>query len=412
MTAFTPQAQVFIGGVDYADLVDYRIKTFTGRESITDQPQPGHTSIRLWSDWDKQLPINLNDSVEIKMDYSGITYTLFAGNVSDITVSIAAKGNVGNLIAYDLTVVDVLALLQRRVVGYAGYPEQKDGDRILAILEDALLTRWSEVQPTLTWQAVDPDTTWDTYDGINNALVNSLTTQIDTPGVYDLAEYADGPTTAGTLLEQAANSGRGVLYAGPDNTIWYDDYDAHLLSANWVWLTADQIEANGLTFDVTLGEIVNDVEVTYAGGSEFARDEQSVAMYGELSGTRSTVLLNGTAALSQAEAFLASRAYPRDYPNSVTVDLQNPDFTFAERQDLLDIQLGKLLILEGLPAVFKENFLGIIENYSWDLSRGSAVITIAGSEYTETYPATTWLQAGNSVTWATYNPATDWTEVN
>lgn len=410
MTVYTPQPQLLIDGVDFNSLADYNIVTNTGRESITEQPQPGYTSITLYTDWDTELPVNLNAEVEIKLNNLAGTYVhIFSGNVTDIAIAVDSKGSIANQVTYTLTVVDTLAALTRRTVGYAGYPKQKDGERILAILSDALLSRWSEVDPILQWAELDNATTWETYDGINNDVVNALATQIDA-GAYELEVYSDGAAIASDLVNVAANSGRGMMYAKPDGSLAYDDYASRSPLTSFMQIETDEISAN-VSYAIGLGELVNSVEVTYRAGSEFARDEQSVAMYGEQFGQRTTVLHDQSAAQSQAQDFIDSRAYPRKYPKAITVNLINPS-VYGKVTDLVNLGLGKQILILDMPQVFGSEFLGFVEGYSWQLTKNNAEITMQLSARSETYAQTKWVQVANATTWATYNPATDWTEVN
>lgn len=413
MTSYQPNPVVTFADVNvYSDHTIANIQINMGRGDVLDQPQPGYARIVLWTDANEPLNVNLSDAVKVEID-NGTTGTspIFTGIVSDIDISLAQFGEVGSIAEYTLTAVGPLAQLNKRTAGAAGYAKEFDGTRILNILSDAFLTAWDDVGTTITWEQLPNDVTWASYDGVNETLVNNLATTIDVPGQFELMAYSDGPTNAYTLADIAAQSGRGVLYEGGEGHLHYGDY-ASRSGQTPLELTADDLLTDGLSTAAQWSEIVNDAEVTYRAGSEYARDEQSVILYGQLSGSRSTVLHNASDALQQAEDFITSRAYPRVYPNNLTVALHNPNVSDATRDELIIAENGREIITSALPAVFGTNFNGFIEGYQWNLTRYEAVITLICSAVSETYPHLIWYQIPQTTTWSGYTPNTDtWSDL-
>jgi choline dehydrogenase-like flavoprotein len=176
-----------------------------------------------------------------------------------------------------------LASLQRKTAGLTNYPKEYDGTRVLNILTEAFLTEWDDVGPSVIWTDIPIGVTWASYNGVNVTLVNNLVTDVDTPGVYELEAYNDGDANALTLAQDAAQSGRGVLWESGDGSIHYDDYSAR---ANYtpITLTDDDLSSAGLKTAAQWSEIVNDVTVTYRAGEANSRDEQSIILYGSLVG--------------------------------------------------------------------------------------------------------------------------------
>ena len=304
-----------------------------------------------------------------------------------------------------------LAQLNRRQVGGSNYAKEFDGTRILNILTDAFAEEWGDVAPTLKWTDVPIGTTWANYDAVNNALIDNLITNIDVPGGYELMAYSSGASDAYTLAVNAANSGRGVLWEGGDGDLHYDDYFARS-SATPFTLTADDILALGLRTAAQWGEIVNDANVEYRAGTENARDEQSVILYGQLSGNRVTQLHNAADALSQAQDFIASRAYPRMYPEQITIPLHSPTVTDATRDALAAVYNGLRINTSALPAVFGTTFDGFVEGYTWNLTRYTAELALTCSAYSETYSSIIWYQIPTTTTWAGYTPSTtEWQDL-
>jgi len=402
----------FGGATTYADQTISSISIRSGRNDVTTQPQPGFASISLWTDASSPLAVSLSQSVSISIDKgtSG-TQEIFAGIISDIDISLQAYGSDGSIAVYSITAVGPLSQLNRHLVGGGNYAKEFDGTRILNILTEAFLQSWSDLSLTLTWDELPNKTTWASYDATNVNLVDNLTANVDVPGVYELMAYNDGEADAYTLATQAANSGRGVLWEGGDGDLHYDDY-ASRSTAIPLTLTADDILAQGLRTAAQWGEIVNDVNVTYRAGTENARDENSIIQYGQLSGSRTTQLHNSADALSQAQDFLESRAYPRMYPETITIPLHSPTVTDATRDALAAVYNGLRVNTSALPAVFGTTFDGFVEGYTWNLTRYTADLTLTCSAYSETYLSIIWDQIQPLVTWAGYTPITqEWDDL-
>ena len=413
MTTYEPYPTVtFAGATTYADNTISSISIRSGRNDVTSQPQPGFASIDLWTDASQPLNVALSQSVSISIDKgtSG-TQEIFAGIISDIDISLQAYGSDGSIAVYSITAVGPLSQLNRHLVGGANYAKEYDGTRILNILSEAFLQSWNDLSLTLTWNDLPNETTWASYDATNVALVDNLTANVDVPGVYELMAYNSGEADAYILATQAANSGRGVLWEGGDGDLHYDDY-ASRSSATPLVLTADDILAQGLKTAAQWGEIVNDVNVTYRAGTENARDENSIIQYGQLSGTRTTQLHDSADALAQAQDFLESRAYPRMYPETITIPLHSPTVSDATRDALAAVYNGLRVQTSALPAVFGTTFDGFVEGYTWKLTRYTAELALTCSAYSETYLSIIWDQIPPTTTWAGYTPSTqEWDDL-
>ncbi len=412
MTTYDPYPTVtFNGNVTYADQTISSISIRSGRNDVTEQPQPGYASIQLWTDASEPLDVALSQSVSISID-KGTTGTqdIFYGTISDIDISLSAYGSDGSIAIYSITAIGPLANLNRRLVGASNYAKEYDGTRILNILTEAFLTEWDDVSPTLTWAGLPTGVTWSSYDAVGQGLVDDLVANIDTPGQYELQAYSGGETDAYALAVQAANSGRGVLWENGTGSLHYDDYLARATATPLV-LTADDILAQGLRTAAQWGEIVNDATLTYRAGEASARDEQSIIIYGQLSGTRSTQLHNLADAEAQAADFIESRAYPRMYPEQITIPLHSPTVSDATRDSLAAVYNGLRINTTALPAVFGTTFDGFVEGYTWNLTRYTAELALTCSAYSETYSSIIWYQVPPTQTWATYNASIQWEDL-
>ena len=412
MTTYDPNPVVTINGVVIpSETVINRISLNFGRNDIFTQPQPGYASLELWVDAEFSLNVDLSDPILIDVD-AAVTGTkrIFTGVISDIQIKLGGFGATGGYAIYTITAVTALATLNKRTAGEANFPKQFDGDRIYDICYEAFITSWSELSAT-PWNLLPISGSWDSYEGSSIQLIDDLATDVDQPGQYELHAYNDGITNALSLAQEAAQSGRGILYEQADGSLHYDDF-LKRLTYTPISLTTDDILVDGLTTDAQWSEIVNEATVTYKANAEQSwRDEQSTQLYGELYGTRATQLENLTDAYNQAFAFIEARAYPRMYPNTISVALHSPTVSDAKRDQLLDVFCGTPLSVTGLPSVFGILFTGFVEQYTWEIREKEAFLTMGNSSLKESYPSIIWLQVEPALTWATYPPLVEWEDV-
>jgi hypothetical protein len=412
MTLYDPNPTITVDGTALSDdVVINQISISYGRNDIFTQPQPGFTTFELWTDANISIDIELSDPVTIDVLAATTgTKRLFTGTISDIQISLGGYGSDGGYAIYKVTAVGPLAQLNKRTAGEVGFPKQFEGDRIYDIAYEAYITSWSELSST-PWNLLPIVGTWDSYEGASITLIDDLATDIDQPGQYELHSYNDGITNALTLAQNAAQSGRGILYERGDGSLHYDDF-LKRLTYTPVALGADEILVDGLTTNAQWSEIVNEATVTYKSNAEESwRDEQSTQLYGELFGTRATQLENLTDAYNQAFAFVEARSYPRTYPEQLSVALHSPTVTNAKRNELLDVFCGTPLSVTELPGVFGILFDGFVEQYTWVIKEKEAYLTMLNSSLKESYPSIIWLQVEPALTWATYPPLVEWEDV-
>ena len=412
MTTYDPNPTVYIDSVAVADNVVLNDLNVTmGRTTILDQPSPGYARASLWTTADSPITMNLSDEFQIFIETPSIgPVSIFNGIISDIDIDLVGYGTTGSLTIYTVTAVGPLASLQKKIAGGAGFAKEFDGTRVLNILTEAFLTEWDDVGPTVVWTDIPDGVTWASYDGINITLVNDLTADVDAPGVYELQAYSDGDANALTLAQDAAQSGRGVLSEQGDGSIHYDDYSARA-GFTPLTLTDNDLATVGLKTAAQWAEIVNDVTVTYRAGEANARDEQSIILYGQLSGTRTTQLHNLTDAETQADQFKEARAYPRVYPEQFVIPLHSPTVTDATRDVLAEVYCGLPIDTTDLPPVFGTSFEGYVEGWNWQLREKEAVLTLIASAQSETYPSVVWYQISPGITWTAYPALVKWEDI-
>ena len=378
-----------------------------GRQDVLEQAGPGFASINFWTDGDSPLDIELSDKIKIEIakGTSG-TQTIFTGIISDIVVTFDAFGADGSIARYSVTAVGPLAQLNKRLTN-ATYAEERDGTRVFNILSDAFTTTWAELVGNTSWTNAPDGISWAQYDAEAAALVAGLPADVDTPGQYILVAYAGGETNALSLAQDAANSGRGVLWEASDGSIYYDDYAARAFATPYA-LTASDVLANGLMVDAKWGEIYNYVDVVYASGTSSDENVLSQQLYGTLVGSKTTTLKNSFDALAQAQDYVKSRAFARVYPTAITVPLHSPTVSDATRDQMAAVYNGLYITCNDLPPVMGGELKAFVEGWQWSLTRYTANLTLFLSAYTETYSRQIWMQVPQNITWTAYDNSVIW----
>ena len=378
-----------------------------GRQDVLEQAGPGFASLSFWTDGDSTLDIELSDKIEIDINKGTAgTERIFTGTISDIVVTFDAYGADGSIARYSVTAVGPLAQLNKRLSA-ANYAEELDGTRVFNILSDAFTTTWADLVGNTSWTNAPDGISWADYDAEAAALVSTFSTDIDTPGQYILVAYAGGETNALQLAQDAANSGRGVLWEASDGSIYYDDYAARALASPYA-LTADDVLAAGLMVDAKWGEIYNYVDVVYASGTSSDENVLSQQLYGVLTGSKTTTLKNASDALAQATDYVKSRAFARVYPSALTVPLHSPTVSDATRDQMAAVYNGLYITCDDLPPVMGGELKAFVEGWQWSLTRYTAELTLFLSAYSETYSREIWLQVPQTTTWATYDNSVIW----
>jgi hypothetical protein len=406
--SYDPYPTVTINGsTTIADNTLSSIQINMGRQDVLEQAGPGFANISFWTDGNSPLDIELSDKIEIEIakGTSG-SQTIFTGIISDIVVTFDAYGADGSIARYSVTAVGPLAQLNKRLSA-ATYAEERDGTRVFNILSDAFTTTWADLVGLTSWTNAPDGISWAQYDAEAAALVATFPTDIDTPGQYILVAYAGGESNALSLAQDAANSGRGVLWEAANGSIYYDDYAARALASPYA-LTADDVLAAGLMVDAKWGEIYNYVDVVYATGTASDENVLSQQLYGTLVGSKTTTLKNATDALAQAQDYVKSRAFARVYPSAITVPLHSPTVSDATRDQMAAVYNGLYITCDDLPPVMGGELKAFVEGWQWSLTRYTAELTLFLSAYSETYSREVWLQVPQTTTWATYDNSVIW----
>lgn len=407
MTVYDPNPTVTINGAEYTSNVINNITISAGRSNIDEQPRAGYAQIRLVNYIGIPPIIKLNDPVHISVSNSaGVDPRLFAGYVTDIGRRIIANGNKGIVSEVIVQAVGPLARLARFATE-ATYPKEYDGDRIARMLQSVYTTSWNEVDPALTWTTVDPTKTWITYDP-------GYVGTIDTPGDYGLVAYDGGITSVQAHANNVAKSALGVLYETPEGVINYDSGSARIDRATAGVLEIDANYTTGLGLETTssIGDLVNDIVVTYKNGAQTqASDLASINKYGLFAAEVSTLLEQQTAAEQQRDHYLATRAWESLSVGSISLHLHNPDLPDALRDALLGVFCGFPIAVPNFPVqLLATGFTGFVEGYRWEITNKTATLTMNVSDYGMNAVTQAWVQVNPALTWDTMATTITWND--
>lgn len=401
--------KVTINGVEYKDKAINGITLTNGREIVDEQPRAGYASITLVTADNAYPVINIDEKVVVKVDDStGTPVTLWTGWVSDVETSIVAHGETGWLNEQKITAVGTLSKLNRRLVGFSGYPKEFDGDRIYDIIYETAGITWANYSPSnQRWSQVDPLLTWQTVD----LLIGT----IDRPGDFELTDYSAGAASGLTLAQQAAASGLGVLFENNEGKICYDDYTSRTddVSINgFTTIDADAILATGLSSVSRVSDLANEIEVTYkANATEIGSDTNSIALYGLYGAKVDTLLEKQVDAEQRVMYYLDTRAFPRRTLNQITLALHLDQVSNTLRDALLPMRVSKPIQINTLPtSIYPDVFSGFVEGFTWTINRNELFLTLNVSEYGFSQLEMNWLQVPPSLQWEDVSATLEWQE--
>jgi hypothetical protein len=409
MSDWSPVWSVTIAGIDYTDITLANLSITSGRKDFYVQPAAGYCSVEIINlDEGLTIAADLNDQITIQVkDSTGTFVPIFGGFVTDITQSVRSAGSIMITQSIKITAMGALAKLAK-ILTDGVLPKENDGDQIYDILYPILFSSWNEVPPALTWATYDPTTEW--LDAQNTGLG-----EIDRPGDYELAARSSNRATVLNIVTGLAISGFGYLYEDGQGRICYADstHRVQYLAANgYTELSANDALANGLSVARRTGDLRNSVTVKYnatSSAEQSAIDAASAAIYGQQGYIVTTTLHNSADALSQAQFYLALRAYPSDIFKSINYELTNPEIDDADRDDLIKIFMGLPVDILDLPAnMIGGTFQGFVEGWTFSASYNRLSLTANLSPVAYSLQYTKWEDVSILETWNTISPTLEW----
>ena len=307
----------------------------------------------------------------------------------------------------DLTALGALSRLPKSITEGA-LVKAFDGDQMYALLSTLLFGNWNSVPAATTWATYDATETWE------NA-VNTGLGEIDQPGDYELDARDAASSDYYSIAALIANSGLGYLYEDAQGRIGYADstHRSQYFSTNgYVDLSANDALGAGFKTVTRSGDIRNKVTILYKknqNSSYTDSDLASIASYGELAQVVTTTLDAAADAQTQAEFYLALRAYPQAIFDSITYQLANPELTDDDRDSLINVFMGLPLNIADLPPNIGDgSFQGFVEGWTFRAGYNTLELTLTLSPLAFSLQAFRWASVPITESWNTINPTLDW----
>ena len=407
MTAWTPIWQLSIDGGNYETVTLANLVVTSGRTDIYQQPVAGYASVEIINTDQSNLSIDVNDSFALQVKNSSGTFTpIFGGYVTDIDQSVRSSGASAIVQSFKVTALGALSKLPK-ILTDGVLSKDFDGTQIKSILTPILFNQWNEVPAATTWATYTATETW------ANAQ-NSGLGEIDVPGDYELTARSSSTTDVYSLISALAISGAGYIYEDAQGRICYADSThrgEYLATNGYIELSGNDALSRGIATSRRIGDIRNKVTITYKNNAQqTAENTASQALYGVQAQNISTTIENAADATSQANFYLALRAYPQSLFKAITFELTNPEIDDADRDALLGIFMGLPIDVTDLPAnMTGGRFQGFVEGWTFSAGFNKLQITLNVSPIAFSLQAFKWLNVPATENWTTINPLLDWT---
>jgi len=407
MSAWNPVWQLSIDGGTYTTVTLANLTITSGRTDIYQQPIAGYCTVEILNTDQSVVAIDVNDSFALQIKDSTNTFRpIFGGYVTDINQSVRSSGSNAVVQSFSVTALGALSKLPK-VLTEGVLTKDFDGNQIYSILSPLLFNTWSEVPAATTWATYNATETW------ANAQ-NSGLGEIDVPGDYELTARTSDVTDVYSLVSALATSGAGYIYEDAQGRIGYADSThrgEYLATNGYTELTGNHALSKGIATSRRIGDVRNKVTITYKNGDQHtAEDTASQALYGVQAQNILTSIENGVDATSQANFYLALRAYPQSLFKAITFELTNPEIDDADRDALLGMFMGLPVDVTDLPAnMTGGRFQGFVEGWTFSAGFNKLQITLNVSPIAFSLQAFKWLNVPATENWTTISPTLDWT---
>jgi hypothetical protein len=403
---WSPNATVKINGTAVTNYTLEGVQISMGRDDVQQQSSAGFATIDFLN-----LPytdVEIFDEVSITLDnFTGVDTTIFTGTITDVSVQVLDAGTTNTFIT-QISASGGLSRLAAKEANIVGYPEQKDGDRIVSVITDTFGLKWNELPATQVWT----DYTTETW----NDLLGVDISDIDTPGTYDLFDSTSDPGAINALnyVQTVADSGSGYIFETTSGGIGYQDQDhrADYVSANgFINISKNFILADGINVTTSRNDIINDAIITYGDPTASFQTEEldSISLYGRITASIDTYLKTATDAETLADRTVLLNAYPQPVIQGIQIQIDAPTMTSTLLNGLVGVFFGMPVSVTDFPALlFPNQFFGYVEGWSWDIDRFTARLTLNVSDFTFSAVPVAWQDVFAGELWNTLDPALRW----
>jgi hypothetical protein len=403
---WSPNATVKINGTAVTAFTLEGVQITMGRDDVQQQSTAGFATIDFLN-----LPytdVEIFDEVSITLDnFSGVDTTIFTGTITDVSVSVLDAGTTNTFIT-QISASGGLSRLASKEANIVGYPEQKDGDRIVSVITDTFGLKWNELPATQVWTDYTTET-WDDLLGVDIS-------DIDTPGTYDLFDSTTDPGAINALsyVQTVADSGSGFIFETTTGGIGYQDQDhrSDYVSANgFINISKNFILADGINVTTSRNDVINDSIVTYGDPTASFQTEEldSISLYGRVTSSIETFLKDASDAETLADRIVLLNAYPQPVIQGIKIQIDAPTMTQSLLNALVGVFFGMPVSVTNFPALlFPGQFFGYVEGWEWNIDRFTATLTLNVSDFTFSAVPVAWQDVFAGEIWDTIDPGLQW----
>lgn len=374
---WTPQATVTINGVSFTDKSLGGIQVAYGRTTIWEQPRAGYAVVNILNLNNSDYGFQPSQSVVITIENSsGVDTTVFTGTITDVKNSLNQSNTTSSAAVQTITAISPLAKMSRSIIS-ADFPKELDNVRLTTILTDA---------------GVSVDT-------------------IDA-GVYEFQAVTNGTADAYSLAAKYAQMAFGYIYDTPNGEIGFANESRRFIDQRdngYFAIPRAYILRGDVSSSKNLTNLLNDVLLSYRAGTVTSEDLTSQANYGLAAGTIITELHNLTDAQIQADRYIALRSTPRTNLGQLTIPLDNPNMTNADRNALISIYQGKPIRVTNLPNAIKNTtYSGFVEGWVFLIYENTCQLTITSTDASLSVVPTRWQDVSATLKWQDVGAAVQW----
>jgi len=374
-----PELTISINGVNRKSITLADVLIFYGRNSVWEQARSSYARIAVLNSSGTDYQFDMNQQVSIKVkDTYGTDKTIFTGRITGVDNNLAGSGTIGTNAIQTITAVGPFSRMSRKIIGTSNWAKEMDTDRLTRIFNDS---------------GVTIDT-------------------VDSPAIYEFAarsaEAIDGYTAAASFAQQAF----GYIYETSDYKVGFANEARRTNDAKangYTVIPNNYILWNNVSSQKTLADILNNMTLTYDSGTKTATDATSISTYGQVDGSISTTLHNGTDAQTQADRYVTLRANPRTSLSSFTIPLNSSNVSDVLRNTFIEIKMGRPIEVSNLPIALKNTtYRGFVEGYSFSINQYEMVMNLVTSDYTYSFTPTRWQDVSASLTWNGVGATVQW----
>lgn len=375
---WNPNCTVTVDGVDYSSKTIDSVLVTYGRTSYWEQARTGYATVEIVNWDDSDYAFEINDSVVITVDNaSTVARTVFTGKVTNITSRMVAVGSVEEVAVITLTAVGPFAAMSRTILS-TSYAREFDSARMTNILTDAGVT-------------IDV---------------------VDSPGIYEFDPTGSFVADAYSTAAKYAGMCNGYVYETTDGKVGFanESHRSVEVTANgYMIIPENYILWRSVSSNKSLGDILNSINLVYGSGTQTASDATSISTYGLLGASITTELHHAAEAQELADKYVALRRVPRLNMSAFTIQLDSPNVSASDLDDLLQMTMGKPIEINGLPVpLIPTNYYGFVEGWILQVTRNQAVISLTTSESSYSIQPTRWQDVDAALAWNAVGAAVQW----